>query len=180
MNSLTIVLLIIVVLIIFILIRASMLENEYTIEEEIIIDKPKQEVFEYIKFLKNHGNFNKWVMMDPNMKKEYKGTDGTVGFVYAWDSDNKQVGKGEQQIKKMIDGESIDYEIRFIKPFQGTSFARLATTMVSANQTKVKWSFFGMRTFGMKLMHMLLNLKKMLAKDLATSLRNLKAVLEKK
>ena len=97
MNTLTIILLIIVVLIIVILIRASMLENEYTIEEEIVIDKPKQEVFDYIKFLKNHSNFNKWVMIDPNMKKEYKGTDGTVGFVYKWDSDNKQVGKGEQE-----------------------------------------------------------------------------------
>ena len=39
-------------------------------------------------------------MMDRNVKKSFKGTDGTVGFVAAWDSDNKKVGKGEQEVKK--------------------------------------------------------------------------------
>jgi hypothetical protein len=34
-------------------------------------------------------------MMDPNAKMEYKGTDGTVGFISAWDSKIKYVGKGE-------------------------------------------------------------------------------------
>lgn len=36
-------------------------------------------------------------MTDPNMRKNFKGTDGTVGFCYAWDG-NKKAGKGEQEI----------------------------------------------------------------------------------
>jgi hypothetical protein len=27
------------------------------------------------------------------MKKEYTGTDGTVGFISAWDSENKELGR---------------------------------------------------------------------------------------
>ncbi len=43
-------------------------------------------------------------MTDPLMKKQFKGTDGTVGFLYAWDSQNNEVGKGEQEIERIKDG----------------------------------------------------------------------------
>lgn len=32
------------------------------------------------------------------MKREFRGEDGTVGFVAAWDSENPDAGKGEQEI----------------------------------------------------------------------------------
>ena len=174
------ILLIILIIIAIPFIRALLLKKEYIIEREIIIDKPRQEVFDYIKFQKNGENYNKWIMTDPNMKKEFTGVDGTVGFIYAWDSENKQVGKGEQETKQITDGKRIDFEIRFIKPFEGKAGISMATDSVSENQTKVKWAFDGIRNYPMRIMHLLLNLKKMLGKDLQTSLANLKTVLEKK
>jgi uncharacterized protein YndB with AHSA1/START domain len=179
MNILLIILVVIVVIIAIILIAAAFTSKEYVIEREITINKPNQEVFNYIKFLKNADQYNKWVMTDPNLKKDFKGTDGTVGFTYYWDSANKNVGKGEQEITKIIEGERVDYEIRFIKPFEGTSVAYITTQTVSQNQTKVTWVFKGMRNYPMKIVQMLFNLKKVLGKDLQTSLFNLKNVLEK-
>ena len=175
MNALLVILIIIAVP----LILAFFLSNEYVIERDIVINRPKADVFRYISILKNSEHFNKWVMTDPGMKKDYQGTDGTVGFVYKWDSENKQVGKGEQEITKLSEGERIEYEIRFIKPFSGTSFASLETESISPAQTKVTWVFRGARTYTMKLMHMLLNLKKILGRDLGASLSNLKAQFEK-
>jgi Polyketide cyclase / dehydrase and lipid transport len=172
-----IIIILIIIAIPFIL--ALFVQSEYFIERQIIINKPVMEVFNYIKFLKNAGNYNKWVMTDPNMKKEYKGTDGTVGFIYSWDSNNKQVGKGEQEIINIRNGERIDYEIRFVKPFEGKSNASLTTETTTGNFTKVTWVFKGIRNYPMKIMHMLFNLKKVLGKDLAASLANLKTVLEK-
>ena len=78
------------------LIMALFIKSEYAVEREITISKPKQVVFEYVKFLKNQDNYSKWATMDPNMKKDYRGTDGTVGFVSAWESQADSVGKGEQ------------------------------------------------------------------------------------
>ncbi|MCW3120230.1 MAG: hypothetical protein JWM28_4312 [Chitinophagaceae bacterium] len=172
------VVIIILIIIAIPLILALFLTDEYVIERDIIINRPQEEVFNFVKLVKNSDYFNKWVMMDPNMKKDYAGTDGTVGFVYRWDSNNKNVGKGEQEITK-IDDKRIDYEIRFKKPFEGTSTAYIATEPVSPIQTKVTWVFKGMRNYPMKIMHFLLNLKKMLGKDLATGLATLKTVLEK-
>ncbi len=86
MNILIKILIGIGALIAVLLIVALFVKKEYTIEREITINKPKTEVFNYVKHLKNQDNYSKWVMQDPGMKKEFRGTDGTVGFVYAWDS----------------------------------------------------------------------------------------------
>ena len=178
MNIFLIILLVIVVLIGIILMGALLLKDEYIVEKAITINKPRHEVFNYIKLLKNQEQYNKWVMTDPKALKELRGTDGTPGAVYAWDSNNKQVGKGEQEIKKITEGERIDHEIRFQKPFEGTSFAHIITEPASANQTTVKWVFRGLRNYPMKIVHLLFNLKKMLGKDLEISLINLQSVLE--
>ena len=65
----------------------------------MVINKTKSEVFAYIK---NQNNYSVWNKKDPNSKIEYKGEDGTDGFVASWDSNMKDVGKGEQEIKKII------------------------------------------------------------------------------
>ena len=87
------ILIVIVVIIAIPFVIALFTKREYAVEKEILINKPSQEVFDYIKLLKNEERYNKWVMADPTMKREYKGVDGTPGFVYAWDG-NDHVGAG--------------------------------------------------------------------------------------
>lgn len=78
--------------------------KEYEVQRSIIINKPRQQIFDYIKFLRNMDHYSKWVMTDPNKRMTYTGTDGTEGFSAAWDSDIKQAGKGEQTIEKLLMG----------------------------------------------------------------------------
>jgi hypothetical protein len=179
MKILIIILLAIVAVIALFLIVALFLKKKYTIEREIVILKPKQVVFDYIRLLKNQDSFSKWANIDPGMKKDYTGTDGTVGFISAWDSANKQVGKGEQTIKKITEGDSIDYELHFIKPFENRSAARMATKSIADNQTRVIWSFSSKMNWPMNLMLVFMNMEKMLGDDLQTGLQNLKSLLEK-
>ena len=179
MSALLIILIVLIIAILVVLVIAASSSNEYTIERSIIINKPAQKVFDFVKYLKNADQYNKWVMADPNLRKNYTGEDGTVGFISAWDSDMKQVGKGAQEIINIDEGKRVDYEIRFEKPFKGTSFAHIITEPVSDNQTMVKWVFNGVRNLPMKIFHLLFSLQKALGKDLATSLSNLKALLEK-
>ncbi len=75
------------------LITAAFTKKEYSVERDITINKSKDSVFNYIKYLKNQNDYSKWASMDKNMKKEFVGTDGTPGFISSWDSDNKDVGK---------------------------------------------------------------------------------------
>jgi hypothetical protein len=180
MNTFFWILIIVGSFIAILLIVAAFQIDEYTIESEVVINKPSDEIFNYIKLQQNQNYYNKWVMADPAMKKEYKGNDGMVGFIYAWDSNNNQVGKGEQETKKIINGKQIDFEVRFERPFEGTSNTTMITEPLSENQTKVKWLFKGKLNYQMKIIHLLLNLKKALGKDMDKSLETLKTTLEAK
>ena len=179
MNIIMIILAVVASLIILLLVIALFVKKEYSIEREIVINHPKAKVFNYIKSLRNQDNFSKWATMDPNMKKEYTGTDGTVGFVSSWESENKNVGKGSQQISKIAEGERIDFNIHFIKPFDGLAKAYMTTESKGENQTLVKWGFESAMKYPMNLMLLFLNMEKMLGNDLETGLTNLKTKLEK-
>jgi hypothetical protein len=169
----------IAVLVILILIIAAFTKKSYSVLSEITIIQPKQLVFEYLKQLRNQDNFSKWALMDPNMKKEFRGVDGKVGFISAWESEKKNVGKGEQEIIKITEGEQIDFEIRFIKPFPGVAKAFLSTQSLSEKETRVKWGFSSKMKYPMNFMLLFMNMDKMIGNDLSTGLSNLKSILEK-
>ncbi|MFD1817141.1 Polyketide cyclase / dehydrase and lipid transport [Pseudarcicella hirudinis] len=160
------------------LIIALVAPKDYTVERSVTINKPKTEVFNYLKLLKNQDNWSVWAKIDPAMKKTYSGTDGTVGFISAWEG-NDDVGKGEQEIKKITEGERIDFELRFIKPFEATSPVFMTTQSISDNQTKVTWSMSGNMPYPMNLMLLFMNMEKQIGGDFETGLNNLKGILEK-
>lgn len=174
MKVLKKILIILLVIIAIPLVVALFVKKEYSVEREVTVNKPSQEVFNYVKHLKNQDRYNKWIMMDPKMKKETKGTDGTVGFIYAWDS--SEVGKGEQEIKSVTEGRSIETELRFIEPFEGLATARLTTEAVSPDQTKVRWTMAGKSNYPMNITNLFTG--NLLGKDLETSLVALKSAIE--
>jgi uncharacterized protein YndB with AHSA1/START domain len=179
MKALKIIGLALVGIIVLLLIIPLFINGKYAVEREVTINKPKQEVFEYVKYLKNQNKFSVWAKIDPAMKTEFRGEDATVGFVSAWDSENPKAGKGQQKITKIDEGSRIDYEIHFIKPFESTDFAYFVFESPSENTTKVKWEFNGTMKYPMNLMLLFTDMEKMLAPDLQNGLNNLKEILEK-
>ncbi len=163
----------------FALIVAIFLKKDYAVEREIVINKPKVVVFDYVKMIKNQDNYSVWNRKDLAAPRKYTGTDGTVGFISAWDSQNKEVGTGEQEIKKIDDGNRIDFELRFKKPFTATDYGYFITEAIDSTQTKVRWGFNGKMDYPMNLMLPLVNMEKVLGGDMSTGLTALKEVLEK-
>ncbi len=176
MNILITILLVIVGIIALLLIIALFVKKEYYIQREIIINAPLQKVFDYIKQFKNWDNFNERATADPSKKEEFKGTDGTVGFIIAWNG-NKKVGEGEKEIKKIVEGKTIETEIRFVRPFTAIGHTNIGTESVSGNQTKVTFSNSSKIKFPFNIM--LLMVEKHITKDMDTSLSTLKNILEK-
>ncbi len=179
MKILKSILLAVAALVAITLVVALFIDQDYHVEREIVINQPKQEVFNYVKYLKNQDNYSKWATMDSEMKKTYTGTDGTVGFVSRWESTNEEVGVGEQEIKGITEGEKLDFELRFYEPFEATDKAFMTTESLSDNSTKVKWGFNGHMAYPMNLMLLFMNMEEMLGNDLQQGLDNLKTVLEK-
>jgi hypothetical protein len=177
MKILSIILGLIAAIIAGILIIALFMKKDYSISSEIVINRPKSVVYDYIKNIRNQENYSKWVMADPNVKLAYKGTDGTVGFISSWASEMKNVGVGEQEITNMVEGEKLDMEIRFEKPFKGVSTANTSLVAINENQTKYTNTFNTHSPYPMNIMAPMM--KKMLTKDMDETSSRLKAVLEK-
>jgi len=177
MQTLFNILLVILGLVALVLIVAAFTPKKYSLSRNIVINKPRAQVFDYIKHLKNQDQYNKWVMADPNMEKKYSGTDGTVGFIYAWDG-NKKAGKGEEEIKALVPNEKLDVEIRFIKPFEAIAHTPFSLESVSDQQTRVTWGMSSAMKYPMNIMLLFMNIEKMLGGDMEISLGNLKRNLE--
>jgi uncharacterized protein YndB with AHSA1/START domain len=178
MNTALIIIGIIVALIVIVLIIASRQKDDFTVKRDITIRKPVSDVYNYAKLLKNGERFNKWMMADPDMKKDLRGVDGTVGFIYAWDSPKQQVGKGEEEIAKLVENSLIEHEIRFERPMKSVAKAVMELQRVDENTTVVTWSFINTMNLMMKVMHLFFNFEKLLAKDMVESLLNLKNNIE--
>jgi hypothetical protein len=177
MNILLITLSVIAAIIAIPLIIALFVKKKYHIEARITVKNSTPNVFNYIKFVKNQEHYSKWVMADPNMKKTLTGTDGTVGFIYAWNSEDKGVGQGEQEITALVENKKMNSEIRFLKPFEGTSHVAMLTDSTGVSETAVTWSMEGKSKYPKKIMNLFIG--KVLHKDMQISLQNLKNNLEK-
>ena len=151
--------------------------KDMLIQKSVIINKPSFEVYEYLRYSAHQNEFSVWNMADPNQKITSIGTDGQVGYIYSWDSDQKNVGAGSQEIINLIDGQQIEYKLDFKRPMKNTAFSKFVIQKISDNKTEVSWDFRGPTKFPMSLFTFIL--KRILGKDIATSLENLKVRLEK-
>ncbi|MEZ4829975.1 MAG: SRPBCC family protein [Bacteroidia bacterium] len=150
--------------------------SEMFIHKSVVVNKPLKDVFAYLKYTRNQDAFSVWNMTDPNRKTTSQGKDGTVGFIYSWDSTNKNVGAGSQEIKNIVEGEKIEYELRFERPMKNIAQSKFALKKINENQTEVTWDFKGPTKFPMSLFKSIF--QKILGKDITKSLENLKSVLE--
>ncbi len=153
--------------------------TDYKVEREITINKPKANVYNYAKMLKNQNTWGPWVKKDPAIKMDYKGNDGEIGYIIGWDSNVENVGAGEQEIKKLTDGSRIDTELRFKKPFESNSDTFMILEETTPTSTKVKWGFTGSMPKPMNLLLLTMDMDKAVGKDFTEGLTNLKGILEK-
>lgn len=180
MKALKIILAVLAILVALPFVVALFINGSYAIEKQITINKPKQEVYEYIKYLKNQNEYSVWAKLDPAMKQTHLGTDGTVGFIEAWESTDKNVGKGEQEITKLVEGERIETTIRFKEPIASTDKAYIALEARDSTSTTVKWGFTGKMKYPLNLLLLVMNMEEMVGNDLQNGLANLKAIMEKR
>ncbi|PIA79343.1 polyketide cyclase [Gaetbulibacter sp. 4G1] len=161
-----------------IVLLALIAPKTYEVNRSILINQPLPEVFEYLKHIKNQDQWSPWKKKDPNMKQEFEGTDGEIGFISKWEG-NKEVGIGEQEILGIEKNKQISSELRFFKPWKSVSQAYIKVDEIDANQTKVTWGFTGNNPIPMNVFMLFFNFEKSVGKDFDEGLESLKEILEK-
>ena len=160
-----------------IIMLALVAPRKYEVKRNISINKPLPEVFHYIKHIENQSYWSPLKQKDPDMKQEFIGTDGEVGFISKWEG-NKEVGSGEQEIIKIEENKRLDSELRFFKPWKSISSGFFTVENVGDNQTEVVWGFKGINPIPFNIFMLFFNFEKAVGKDFEDGLSQLKQVLE--
>lgn len=162
---------------VLIIILAAIAPKTYNVHRSITIDKPKEIVFEYMRYLKNYDAWSPWHKKDPAMKITYSGTDGQKGSKSTWEG-NKEVGSGSQTITHIAQYELIESTIQFLKPWKSESIGYYHFEDAAPGQTKLTWGFKGTNRFPATIFMLAYNMDKVVGKDFTDGLESLKKLLE--
>ncbi len=177
MLILKLLLLSLLALIALLLLAALVMRRKYSIICKIEMNTQAAAAYDFVRHLKNQDRFNKWVMVEPNMQRIFKGQDGELGFVYGWNG-NKKAGEGEQEIKSLIENKQVVTEIRFKRPIEGLAISIMDIEDLGNGNAQISWTNDSEMKYPLNVL--LPFIEKLLAKDMNESLVNLKKIMENK
>lgn len=129
--------------------------KDYHYEKSIVINAPKEKVWQYVSSLKGYNMWDPFSKADKNIVITYSGTSGQIGDSYHWKG-NKDVGEGEQTIKEIVPMDKVVTDLHFIEPWEGNSTVTFILTPEGSG-TKVTWAMDNELTPMMKIMKPMMN-----------------------
>jgi len=164
------------ILVVLLLIVALFVPKKFSYEKSVTINAPIDSVWKNVNSLSALDKWSPWNDHDPQMKKELTGMDGTVGAMQSWES--SIVGTGSQTIATIEKPTLLETQLNFYKPHKshGKAYVKL---VAEGTGTKATWGMIGKMPYPMNLMHLFMNMDKMMGKDWDNGLSKLKKLSEK-
>ena len=145
-----------------ILIVAATKPNTFSIQRATIVKAPPERIFPLINDFHQWGTWSPYENKDPAMKRSYSGAESGQGAVYAWKG-NKNVGSGRMEILEASAPSKIVIKLDFFTPFEGHNTAEF-TMLPQGDATNVTWLMHGPLPFTGKIMHVFINMDRMVGK----------------
>jgi hypothetical protein len=160
-----------------VLILAATKPDVFRVQRATTVKAPPETIFPLINDFHQWGSWSPYETRDPAMKRSYSGPASGKGAVYGWDG-NKNVGSGRMEILDASVPSKILIKLDFFKPFEGHNTAEF-TMLPQGGATNLVWAMYGPTPFIGKIMHVFINMDKMVGKDFEVGLANLKRLTEK-
>lgn len=164
-------------LLVALLLFAATRPNSFRVERSVAVQAPPERVFPLINDFHNWSEWSPYEKIDPAMKKTFSGATSGPGAIYQW-AGNGKAGEGRMEIIDASAGSQITIDLSFLKPFPAHNTAQF-TFAAQGGMTNVTWAVFGPASYMNKLMCVFINMDKMLGKDFAEGLANIKTITEK-
>jgi hypothetical protein len=110
------------------------------------------------------------------MTRTYGGPASGVGANYSWDS--KKAGAGRMEITEAVASSKLALNLDFTRPMTAHNKVEFVLQPEGA-ATSISWAMFGPQPFMGKVMGLVFNMDRVVGKDFAAGLANLKAAAEK-
>lgn len=167
----------VVVAIVGILVAAWTKPDTFRVARTASINAVPEKIFPLMNDFRSFGSWSPYEKRDPEMKRSYSGPASGKGTVYAWDG-NKNVGSGRMEILDSTPSSRIVIKLDFSRPFEAHNRVEFTLAPRGASTT-VGWTMEGPVPFMAKIMHVLVNMDRMVGDDFETGLANLKSIAEK-
>jgi uncharacterized protein YndB with AHSA1/START domain len=167
---------VVVVLIAGVLIFAAFKPDTFRVQREASIKAPPEKVFALVNDFNRWGAWSPWERKDPAMKRTFGAATSGKGATYAWEG-NKDVGQGRMEIADSVPPSKVVLNLDFVKPFEAHNLV-VFTLEPKGDATNVTWAMQGDTPYFAKIIHVFINMDKMVGKDFEAGLANLKAAAE--
>ena len=154
----------------------AMQPSEYRVARTATIAAPAPAVFAQVNDFHKWEAWSPWAKLDPAMKQTYEGAPAGTGAIYAW-AGNNEVGEGRMTLTESRPSDLIRINLEFLKPFAATSTAEFAFKP-EGNRTVVTWSMAGNVNFMAKIVHLFMDMDRMIGDKFEQGLARLKSITE--
>jgi len=169
---------IVVLLIAGVLLTAATRPDTFIVQRAAVINSPPDKVFPYINDFERWPAWSPWEKKDPAMKRSYGGTKSGKGAKYAWQG-NSDVGQGSMEIADSVAPSRVALKLDFVKPFEAHNNVEFSLRPEAGGATQVTWKMQGPLPYFAKVIHLVLDMDKMVGADFEAGLANLKSIAEK-
>ena len=176
MKILAIVVAVLVVAIAIVLVLAAGKPDTFRVERSADIKAPPDKIFPLIADFHRWGQWSPYETRDPDMKRTYGGAESGKGATYAWVG-NSNVGSGRMEILDAPAPQKVVIKLDFLKPFEAHNTAEF-TLQPQGDGTRVTWAMQGPTPFIGKIIHVFMNMDRMVGTDFETGLANLRKATE--
>jgi uncharacterized protein YndB with AHSA1/START domain len=163
--------------IVAVLILASLKPDTFEVQRSIAINAPPERVYPLIADFKAWSAWSPWEKKDPNQTRSFSGADSGVGARYAWNGD-KNVGQGSMEIVEANAPSRLGLNLDFLKPFEAHNKVVFAL-QPQGQTTNVTWTMTGPLPFFAKIIHVVMNMDRMIGGDFEAGLTAMKAQAER-
>lgn len=170
-------LLIIILAVAVLCIVAASRPDEFRLTRSVFMRAPADKIFPEVNNHRKFGNWSPWAKMEPHAQYVLEGPEEGVGAIVKWRG--KKTGEGISTIITSRQNELVQFRLEFLKPFKAVNTAEF-TFVPEHGGTRVSWSMYGHASFLSKLMGLIMNCEKMLAKQFDQGLADLKLIAEAK
>ncbi len=169
------------ILIAIVVVLAAMRPNTFRVQRSIDINAPADKIFPLINDYRNWGAWSPYEHIDPAMQRTFSGAPSGKGSIYEWRG-NKNIGHGRMEILDTAPPSKVVIKLDFFSPFEAHNMAEFtmqpkgSATHVTTNVT---WAMHGPVPFMAKIIHMFMNMDRMVGGQFQQGLVSMKAVAEK-
>jgi Polyketide cyclase / dehydrase and lipid transport. len=174
---LKIVLAVVVLALAAVLVIAAFKPDTFQVQRRALIKAPPEKIYPLLSDFQRWGAWSPWEKKDPGMKRSFAGPKEGKGASYAWDGD-KNVGQGRMEIVEATPPSRVALKLDFLKPFEAHNTVQFELAP-KGELTEVLWGMQGPVPYVGKIMHVFVDMDRMVGADFEAGLANLKTAAEK-